>query len=69
MWNLEELIMAIERQKIEQRIEQLETLARALDAQVEHTECAREQAREQIELLKESLAERPSGLTQNTRLT
>jgi hypothetical protein len=43
---------------IQKRIEDLEKLARVFDAQAEHNTAAREQTRQQIEVLKESLEQK-----------
>ena len=55
--------------QIEQRIEQLEALARVLDAQVEHNESARDQTHMQIKILKQSLAEKRARQSHRTITT
>jgi len=47
--------MTLDQRTIEQQIDDLENLAKSLDAQIEQTEWARDQARRQIEVLKEAI--------------
>jgi hypothetical protein len=50
--------MTLDQRRIQQRIEDLEKLARVFDAQAEHNESARDQTRRQIEVLKKAIEEK-----------